>query len=279
MKYATGAQPSPTDIRTFTWKPDLKTYRQEGGKRFKPEYIDDQHRVGICTAISLTQLAHVNLNKKFSADFQYLLQKKYIDGNWDEGSSALSACKAANKYGLLPESAWKHTTIEDRKLSYSQYITKLKSIPDYEIERLLEISQQYKVNAYAKIPVIRNALANSIHESKGIITRFVIGKEWYINPIEPLRPPKNPLSGHLVSTSMFQGSSFRLNNNWGTDWASDGTAYFLFKNYRPTEAWMVWFDEVPLEIEKLKEQRKQLMGKVIDLLQKLVELLSKKITV
>lgn len=73
-KRATGAGESPYDLRTFAYVPS--GIPNKGGKRYSPSDIEDQHRVGICTAISTTQNARKALGTKFSADFQYLMQKK-----------------------------------------------------------------------------------------------------------------------------------------------------------------------------------------------------------
>jgi hypothetical protein len=72
--YATGAKPSPYDIRTFAYVPS--GIPVSGGTRYTPKDIEHQHKVGICTAISTTQNARKALGKKFSSEFQYLMQKK-----------------------------------------------------------------------------------------------------------------------------------------------------------------------------------------------------------
>lgn len=274
--YATGAEPSAVDIRDFTYKPDKANIK--GGSRYQPEDIEDQHRVGICTAISMTQNARKATGIEFSADFQYLLQKKFHDGNWNEGSSARSALSIAKNYGMLPQNEWRHTMESDRKLSYSKYIAKLKDVSDAEIDRLLKIAANYKISGYAQVPVDRDMLANAIDESAaGIILRFVVGKEWYTNPIEPLRPPVSPISGHLITACNYDGNSFRNANTWGDDWADKGTGYWLFNQYRPTEAWIPYYEKLPNPIQEQKEEMERLKGQLLALLQKLVALLNLKI--
>lgn len=88
--------------------------------------------------------------------------------------------------------------------------------------------------------------------------------------VQPLRPPKNPISGHAVNLTNYDGDSFRISNSWGTDWADKGSAYFLFSQYRPTEAWSVWFTDVPKEIEVQIESRASIIGKIMDLLQQAI---------
>lgn len=282
--YATGAEKSPYDIRTFGYVPT--GVPTTGGKRYQAEDIEDQHKVGICTAISLTQNARKATGIRFSADFQYLLQKKYVNQNWNEGSSLSAALKVARGKedaqgnflwgGLLPESEWKFTTIGDRKLPYEKYIKKLQAVPESEIQRLCHIAKNYRLSAYASVPVDRDFMAKAISESKaGILVRFAIGKEWWTKPIEPLRPPKNSISGHAVTECNYAGNSFRIANTWGDDWADKGTAYRLQAQYRPTEAWIPYYDVPPAPIQKKLEQRKALMGQLLDKLQTLLNILQK----
>ena len=273
--YATGAEPSPVDIRDFTYKPDKAN--KKGRTRYRAEDIEDQHRVGICTAISLTQNAKVATKIEYSADFQYLLQKKFYDKSWNEGSSARAALHVATTYGLLPKVEWTHTQEVDRKLSYSKYIAKLQKVSDKEIERLLAIAANYKLAGYASVPIDRDLLASAVDESEsGLIARFVIGKEWYTAPVEPLRPSVAPISGHLVTYTNYDGMSYRIANTWGSDWADLGTAYSLLTKYKPTEAWMPYYKKLPDPIEEQKQQLESLQGQILTLLQKLVALLKLK---
>ena len=272
---ATGAVVSPYDVRTFAVR--AKAYAiDSGGVRYGPEDIQDQHRVGVCTAASEGQNAKKATKMEYSMDFLYLCQKKYYDKNWDEGSSAFHALKAAHQIGLLPLSQWKWTTESDRKLSYSEYIKKLQAVPDAEIERLKLIASRYKIKGYSKIATDRDSLAKYINESAaGIIARFVIGTEWWTPPIEPLRQPKSVISGHLVTISNFVGNSFRIANTWGNKWADKGTAYFLLNETKPTEAWAVWYhdQELPEEVQKQLDSRATIYGRILNLIQEILKLL------
>ena len=267
----TGGLKSKYDIRTFSYIPDKANYK--GGVRYKAEDIEDQFHVGICTAIATTQHAKKNLGIKMSADFQYLLQKKFIDKDWNEGSSLFSAMQVASKYGFLPEKYWTFTKLSDRKLSYIKYIKKLQAVSDKDIEKLLKISAKYKIAGYAGVPVTRDLMANAIDESVGgILTRFALGKEWWTPPIEPLRAPVVFVSGHAIITSNYTGNSFRVANTWGDDWADLGTAYYLHRDYKPTEAWIVYFNETKA-IAKQKKARKGIKGKVLNQIQKVINLI------
>lgn len=287
FEYTGGALPSAKDIRTFSYSPLGMKIPKKGGKRYLYTDIEDQSRVGICTAIHLTQNAGKAYGKKFSADFQYLCQKMFYDKNWNEGSSILAALWVAKNIGFLEEKDWKYTKQQDRRRGYEWYVDKLKNIPIDEIERLKEkvkcsTFSTYKVKAFASVPVERDFMASAIFEDNysGILARFALGNEWWTKKtggntndkkyIEPLRPPQKVISGHAVTISNFDGGSFRIANTWGNDWADNGTAYFLLKQYQPTECWRVWYqriDGLPLEIEKQLAERGGLEGKLFNILE------------
>jgi hypothetical protein len=285
-KPAFGANPSPYDIRTFAY-PTKAIYIDKGGSRYSVADIENQSKVGICTAISITQNARKALGKKFSADFQYLMQKREYDKNWDEGSSIFHALKVAYGIGLLPQEEMdKWVTLADRDLPYHEYIKKLQAIPDAEIERLKLIAGSYKIKAYSVVNTDRDSLAEAINSSAaGVLTRYNVGTEWWTdkdgNPtwnkdlLQPLRAPAQVVSGHAVTDSNFDGGSFRIANTWSGDWCDGGTAYRLHAQYKPTEAWAIFYNELPKEIENQIESRDTIIGQILDLLQKIVVLVTK----
>lgn len=263
MKYSTGAEKSKLDIRDFTYKPDKANWK--GGTRYDAKDIEDQSKVGICTAISLTQQARKATGVKYSADFQYLIQKLYYDKNWDEGSSIRTSIKAGYDIGLLPEKYWKYKI--SRNQSYSKYIKELqKVVPD--IEKLKKKCVKV-IDSYAQVPVNRDLLANAIDESEaGLLVRMVVGSEWWTKPIEPLRYPKNIISGHALTSSNYTGNSFRVANSWGDDWADKGTAYHMLIDNPYTEAWIVYYNKKNKFIEEQKKKSKGTTGKVKNFIQK-----------
>jgi len=93
--------------------------------------------------------------------------------------------------------------------------------------------------------------------------------------IEPLRSPKIAISGHAINETKYDGGSFRIANSWGKEWADNGTAYHNLSDYRPTEAWAVWFNTVPPVIVEQIESRASIIGKILDLLQQIIALVVK----
>jgi hypothetical protein len=280
-EYVGGCDASPSDLRTFKYKPSEHTLAYPAPYEAGVTYDfpkQDQLKVGICTANDATQHARKALGMEFSADFQYLMQKKYYDKNWNEGSSILSSLKVGHSIGFLPVGLWTFTTNEDRKLPYTSYIRKLQAVSDADIERLKILAAPFRISAYAQItPLNRDTMAIAIAEGRaGVRSRYVIGSEWWRRPIEPLRAAKNPISGHAATDAKVKGDSFRVVNGWGDDWADKGTAYRLHSQYRPTEAWKVYYSSVPTHVQSDIEKLNSLRGTLLKLLQQLKNLTIKK---
>jgi hypothetical protein len=252
--FGLGAHESPLDERTWQHSATTVAPLVIGGIHYAPQEIENQHTVGICTGISLIQNAEKALSKKFSPDFQYLLQKKYIDGNWDEGSSIFSALKVGKNYGFLPLSLFTYVTESDRSLPYSEYIAKLQAIPDSEIQRLIGLCTD-KLTGYAQVQIDAPSLAIAINDSiSGVLTRYTVGDEWWTakngqsswqaSDIDPLRPPQVPISGHAINTNAFD---FTVNqmlehaNTWGIEWDMQGVAHTNHAVYQCTEAWIPYY--------------------------------------
>lgn len=224
-----------------------------GGVDYLPEDIDNQIHVGICTSISDTQNNGKANIKKYSADFHYLLQKKYYDYNWIEGSSILNSLKVATKYGFLPAELWTHTTLDDRNLPYDQYIAKLQAVPDSQIQGLLMLCVD-RIPGYASVDVTDPYnMARAILDSKaGIICRYNITNEWWTdetgaitwdgNKLCPITPRTAVVGGHAITASKFDYRIFLqqfLPNTWGKDYGFGGVVYIDFSKYKPTEAWII----------------------------------------
>lgn len=279
--FGTGAKESPKDPRTVVHHDIVMagTPLTKGGIPYTKPDIENQHRVGICTAISLTQNRARANGKKYSADFQYLLQKKYYDLNWTEGSSIFSALKVGKNFGFLPASEWHWTSEDDRDNSYADYIALLKAVPQPEIQRLIGLCVD-KIAGYAEVDILdTQKLARAISDSEaGILCMYRVGEEWYTPSwmtadIDPLRPPKTVISGHAIGMIEYDYTKNymqRLANTWGTAWNREGQATVNYGNYRMREAWTVlptapvippfkfnnnlWFGLTSLDVKELQKR-------------------------
>jgi len=250
-KLGTGADHSIQDNRTISHS-DLATATPElfvsGGYEYTINEVEHQHMVGICTAISLIQNREKANGKKYSPEFQYLLQKTLYDMNWVEGSSIFNALKVGKSIGFLPAESWIHTTEQDRYLPYDQYIAKLQAIPSAEIERLKSLCID-KIAGYASVDVSDpQSIARAIVASEsGILCRYGCQKNWWTpswlaRDIDPLRNGIET-SGHAINMCSFdysKGSNMQmLANTWGVTWCLNGSAHINWDNYKMTEAWII----------------------------------------
>lgn len=257
----TGALESHYDARTVTHETTTAVPLVTGGYDYGPTEIEHQHKVGICTAISLVQNAEKYFGKKFSPDFQYLLQKKYFDLAWYEGSSIFNALKVGKNYGFLPIELFTWITEDDRNLSYADYAAKLEAIPDAEVQRLILLCTN-KLTGYGQVDVSNpQSVAKSIVDSKtGILCRYTSGSTWWTavngqnswatKDIDPLRRPTDQLSGHAIIASKFDytvNMTQTLANTWGILWndQNKGNAHIDWNNYKMDEAWIPYYDFVP----------------------------------
>jgi len=282
----TGARQSKTDVRTVQHK-DMRTMGSVvepiGGYKYSASEIRHQHNVGICTAISLTQNAEKAIGRKFSADFQYLLQKKYFDKDWLEGSSIFNALRVGKTYGFLPLELFTEIKETDRELPYEEYIAKLQAIPESRILDLIKECSDYKLDGYSAVDISNvYSVINAINYSKsGILFRLTVGNEWYTAKdgriswapvdINPLRSPKNPTSGHAIVASEYDltlKQDITLANTWGSGWNRQGLGDIIWTDYSPTEAWIPYYGLNELQLQELKSK----LQKKLTILQQIIAL-------
>ncbi len=294
IHFGTGGFKSSDDSRTIRHE-DMQTMSGipliTGGYDYAPSDIEMQAKVGICTAISLTQNAAKVLGKKFSADFQYLMQKKMYDGNWYEGSSILIALKVGVKYGFLSAELWTATTDADRELPYQQYIAKLQAIPDIEIQRLISLCTD-KLTGYASVDVSNaQSIAKGITDSQaGILCLYSVGTEWYTaqdgriswaaSDINPIRPPHPITSGHAITASKFNFATVLdiiHPNTWSTAWCEQGLCDILWEEYKMVEAWIPYYHLTAEQTQELKDKLYESQTTLISLLKSYVQILKDKL--
>jgi len=192
------------------------------------------------------------MKKKYSIEFQYLLMKKFIDGNWTEGSSVLSALKVGKKYGFLPTELFKdlngnpYPGEQDRYLPYSQYIAKLKAIPDSEVQRLIGLCEN-PIAGYAQVQLDSQSIAKAIVDAQaGVLCRYGCQKLWWTpswleKDISPLRYAPET-SGHAIGMTNFNYTTKLLQtlcNTWGKTYCRNGSIDIIFNEYLPTEVWTI----------------------------------------
>lgn len=264
---ATGGIKSKYDSRTITHGAMAGTPLIQGGIDYAPEDILHQHKIGKCTAISLIQNAEKALGKKFSDDFQFLLQKKFYDKDWYEGSSVFNALKVGKTYGFLPAELWTHTNVLETT-TWSEYVAQLQAIPDAEIQRLVGLCTD-KLTGYAQVANDPQAIAQAISDSKtGVLCLLTSGSTWWtaldghsswttadLEATGSMRVPTQSLSGHAIIASKFDYRYTNLlscPNTWGTIWddANHGVCHLDLNKYKLFEIWIPYYAPLTVDIQK-----------------------------
>jgi hypothetical protein len=211
-----------------------------------------QHKVGKCTGSSTAKATDRLLGIDSSDDFLYRGTKDKIDLNLTEGSSIRSVLKFAQKHGVCRRDTWEIPV--NATTTYLQYL--MSEIPEYAYDE----AKKYRIGRYYSVPVDITLLKAAIRKHGLVIARMEVGSEWYspswsASDILPLRRPHLPISGHAIilygfSTDPVTGkTSFYLANSWSKAWAANGNGYFVFEDYRPTEAWVATMEPIPGETE------------------------------
>jgi hypothetical protein len=264
-----GAESSAQDYRTIKHLDMGGVVTATGGTHYDTtKDLFNQRRVGICTAISLVQNVHKATGKRYSEDFQYLLQKKFLDGNWDEGSSIFNALKTGVKYGFLPIEDWVYTGELDHDLPYADFIAKLQVIPDTEITRLLMLCEK-PLRGYTQVDVSNTqSIAQAIVDSQaGILCRYNTGDTWFRpswlpKDIDPIKAPSPITGGHAINASYYDMTGANMiceyPNTWGgvatstwlNPWDMDGICHIIYEQYPMTEAWVPVYSPIPVIVNR-----------------------------
>lgn len=259
---------SPEDSRTVQ-EPRVSVLSmfsslKAGGKPVAVEKILNQYAIGKCTAISLIQIVWDRTGVLYSDDFNYGLQKKFLDGAWFEGSSVFHAIKAAQKYGMLRKEIFDQYFNFNPTWDYATYSRKLKELFDNDalVNKLLAQCEK-PIQGYSVVaPNIRDIAAAVADTDNAVLARYTCGSSWFyknINGIrrsawegngviEPITPPiatvTFPITGHAVSLTHNTDADLFLSNTWSADWSKDGHASI---DYTPTEAFKIYFKNFPGE--------------------------------
>lgn len=218
----------------------------------------NQRQIGICTAISVCTVLQKMYGIQFSPQFLYVMGKKLIDKNMNEGSSIRTMLQTAYTIGCLPLA---DNTQDDTHKSYSDYVN-----IDFTEEQIAKASQ-YKLT-YAKARLDPVGFATDLHNSKyGLLVRVAVGDNfyrpsWRKSDLELLRKPNPVTSGHAILVKKYSGLDENqrntMHNTWGgkdnptTDsgivWCDDGDIDYIYATQKDfiTEAWQV-MDYTPIE--------------------------------
>jgi hypothetical protein len=118
-------------------------------------------------------------------------------------------------------------------------------------QEILDNAKKHKIGGYKQVVNLSpTSLANEINNGKVLVSRLVVGDNWYrpswkAKDLLPLRKPTTIDSGHLVAMNSYDGlDEYQIlggPNSWGKGWADKGYYRFVFDTQKDyfTEAWII----------------------------------------
>ena len=235
-----GAFESPYDPRDIQHKLDqAEPIPSTYDANYSNIPVQMQHQLGICTAEAVcTLIEHFrNDGIVLSRRFTYMVGKKLVDGNLEEGSAIKSMLHGAYKYGTQPESV----VPTDTTISYTDFVN---------FDPTPYLATAIKIPGYTNVAVDPTSLASGIITYGGLAVRYDCGSTWYTDSngiitwdptrILPLQPPRPIVSGHAIVAYKYDYSQKKIGwirNSWSSDWGVHGDGYSIVDQFGPTEAW------------------------------------------
>jgi C1A family cysteine protease len=253
----TGAFSSPVDNRDYVFSDNEVAPNLDKVFEFdlSPTPVRMQFKIGTCTAEAIARMAEklhyerTGVYVKLSTAFLYLVTKQIIEKNIYEGAYPRNALKAAQKYGICPESDFP----TNYNMTHAEFVAQ--QIP----EKAWKSAEQYKIGKYYWVTKDSLLIRAALKKYGALYARFAIGKEWWTakdgrstwaeDLIDPLRAPEVVESGHMVLINGYDandGLKGKLANSWSEKWNKRGYGTFLFEEWDKylTELWAITLEPV-----------------------------------
>lgn len=261
-----GAIPSPFDYRRLTDEHilgsaiPLPTTFYTDLRRFG---IWDQNQIPACVSHAIAKLMQLWWFSKtgefveFSPRFLDILSWESFE-NLNDGRVPSTVMKIAKNVGccttkLLPN---------DTTLPISIYRDKTVITPEMTAE-----AQKYKIPGFIQFTnLTRDTIRRGIQTYGAVALLFEIGSEFWTDKngnvtydklkLDPLRPPKQIISGHeIVGNGWDNVILDRIFNSWGKQWNDNGEGTYNFSEWKPDIVEALAIAEVP---QPIKDQLVQL---------------------
>ena len=183
----------------------------------------------------------------FSPRFLDILAKRF-DGQ--DRATGGTYPRLVFKLAVLYGCATTATLPNDTSLPVLEYRDDSKLTPEVFAEAL-----QYKIPGYVSVPLDFQTTRQAIYLYGATSTLFQIGDEmwtpsWADKDIDPLRTPKQIVSGHQMTPFGWEDDVYNdLQNEWSSAWANYGRAKYDPKAWSPyiIEQWAV--AEIPPDVQ------------------------------
>jgi len=189
-------------------------------------YIEDQERLGSCTANAWGSLLEYNENRYRVSGEPYIdlsrlfiyYNERVIDGsiNEDAGAYLVSGAKALRKWGVCPE----------YKLPY-----KINKFTERPSDLCYDCALGYRIKGYYRLRTLRD-MKTSLSNGMPFVFGFLVFESFETNIVAntgivpvPDVEHEQVLGGHAVMAVGYNDYQrrFLVRNSWGRDWGLKGT--------------------------------------------------------
>ena len=236
---------SPADDRDYTYTPPITTVPSATDYRLLAKDIEDQGKIGSCTANSVVSAGEFYLESdnrftNLSRLFLYYNTRKAENRLGQEGAVLRNALKAAQKTGICEESQWPY--IE----------SKAEVEPDsscYAGTRLLDRYERITIDVADYMKALNHTKA-ALAEGLPVVFAAYITKQWLTMSgtlqqqrlkYMGLASSKYPQVGaHAMTIVGYDDAldGFIVENSWGTSWGDNG--YGVLPYTRIRDAFEIW---------------------------------------
>ena len=188
--------------------------------------VENQRKIPACGSHAGSFVKNVQDGVRLSPAYLWK-EIKLVDGHpIESGTDMLSIFRVLNKtgvckYDLMPND----TTVTPEE--YTKYNVNMEQQAD---------AASHKIGTYAfEFYPSMDSMKKAIFKHKAVLCLIRIGEEFWKpswSATQPLRPPKNPISGHFVTLYGYDKDYIYFRNEWGSEYGEQGNGRFGV-NYLP----------------------------------------------
>lgn len=191
--------------------------------------VKDQGIVNSCVAFALSTFLEEEYkyeNKQFSTGFIYGYRP--LGYNQEEGMYPREAIKTLKNVGDCQYKFFEH----------NKEMPEVKELVDKDIEKLKALSEQYKIESYARI-YTKDEIKNVLIQDVPVPISIPVYGDIELDENNIIQITNKDISGyHMMIIYGWNESGFLIQNSWGKDWGDNGTAILPYE-YEIDSAWAI----------------------------------------
>lgn len=261
-KYATGAIPSPIDIRDYKYKTAATAEMFPEEFELEMPKVKNQGAVGSCVAHALSYIVEYYTSKQEldsrEMSVGYIYGNRTNSGHTDHGMVVRDAIDAVCKYGDCVNTLFPYN----------------EEVPDI-IKRfndaVVELFPKAYENRFTSFYYARGetAIKSALINYGPVVFSIKWFDDAYVDKDGILRSEyKSSDSYHCMVIYGWNKTGWKIQNSWGTGWGIEGRAIMPY-DFPLSESWVI-MDEYSKRLQEqhireLEEQNKELSSKIEDL--------------